>query len=109
MTAPTSLPLYEQELDPAGLAALLTDLELVAEIQAVRVRRAPGRHAEAGALDGDLRASAAALAAGRLDGLQVVYRHQGQLWCDTLMRGARGVRVVRVRLPDEAPGEASRS
>ncbi len=110
-------PLYEGSLDADGVAALLRDIEVCPELVEVRIRaQATTLSSEAphgvaagspGAGSASLAAVAEALTQGRLAAAQLVYRHDGALWVDTLMtRGAQpgGARVVRSRTPeDEAP------
>lgn len=93
------LPLPELQdalLDEATLDRLVADLGLVATDLSVRLK------AGAEVLTGDQAVSLAdgveALRSGTVLGLQVRYRHANQRWCDTLLRTAGGVRLVRIQL-----------
>src|SRR5690606_7555629 len=76
-------PLYESVLDDATLDALFGDVGALGEVL-VTVKGAPTEHAaEAPVTLADARD---ALVAGRVRGVQLRYVHEGQVWCDTLMR-----------------------
>lgn len=92
--------LHAAALDPGTLAALFDDLERAAEAVEVRLKGAAAGHAAAGAVP--LREAERLLVEGRVRGVQVRYRWAGAAWCDTLLRGADGVRLVRMEV-DPAP------
>jgi len=93
--SPDLPPLWTAELDEAGLDALLTDVELGAELLEVRLKRGAAERGEASSLGlADVRS---AFAAGSVLGVQLRYRHDGTVWCDTLVRTPSSVRLVRAR------------
>lgn len=88
---------YQAELDEPTLARLFEDLEGHAEVIEVRAKSA--RQAMAGDGTITLAEARALLAARAVRGIQVRYRHGGELWMDTLMAGPTKVRLVRTRVP----------
>ncbi len=90
-TPPPTLPMYEGVLDDAQVRQLRDDLTTVASVIEVRVRgAAPGRsYSLDEALDQLQRRETPAV--------QVRYRHDDALWCDTLQSVEGGVRLVRLR------------
>jgi len=91
-------PMHEGSLDHDGLAALQRDLEQCAQVIGVRVKGA-GQAIASDARPG-LDEAFEAIRNGGAVGVQIRYRYQGEAWCDTLMRGKDGVRLVRVRAFD---------
>lgn len=87
--------LYEGELDDDAIDALFTDLAGCAEIQHIRTR---GPSAGDGPPE-SLEVVRRQLAAGEVTSVQIAYRFRDEAWCDTLMTGPAGVRLVRVRQP----------
>lgn len=85
---------YEGQLDAQQLIALRDDLDDCAEIVHVQIRgavtRGLGRRVQ-------LSEAFEHVLAGDLHSVQVRYRYQGTLWCDTLLVTGGGVRLVRVR------------
>ncbi len=97
-----SLPaLHEAWLDEEQLLDLFSDLELVATVIEIRTKSSSGAHSNA--ISRSLVGLAAKLWANEVPAVQVVYLYQGQAWLDTLMRNARGVRVVRLRREAAGP------
>jgi hypothetical protein len=95
-TAEPPLPdLHEAVIPWETVDALLLDVTAVAELFEVRVKRGPRSHA--GPAAAELDAARAMLASGEAVAMQLRYRHEGAVWCDTLMRVAEGVRIVRMR------------
>lgn len=98
MTEPSGgilLPeLREAELDGATLDALVGDILREARVLAVLLKGGPTALAEGG--DVTLEAAVGLLREGRVRAVQVRYEHRGQVWTDTLLRGATGVRLVRI-------------
>ncbi len=72
---------------------LLEDVALVAELLEVQVKAGAACYAQGGPMD----LPAARRALGEGAAVQLRYRHEGAAWCDTLLPGAEGVRVVRVQ------------
>ena len=95
------LPLQTGDLDDAELCQLLFDIEHAAELLDVRVKARPGRYAEAGRPA--LAEAAGLLRGGDVLAMQVRYRAQGQVWCDTLLRTPSGFRIVRAPDPTLSP------
>lgn len=94
----SNLPtLQTADLDEEGLDALLVDLAACAEDIEIVVKSAPAARAEGAAPA--LRAALERFRAGELRGVQIRYRFEGRLWCDTLIRTAGGARLVRSPLP----------
>lgn len=76
---------------------LLHDIEAVAHIHEVLVKGAAAGRARGAPVD--LGGARAALLDGSAVGIQIRYRHAGEEWCDTLLRTAGGVRIVRSAVP----------
>ncbi|MGE0710428.1 MAG: hypothetical protein AB7N76_10070 [Planctomycetota bacterium] len=95
-------PVHSGEVDAAGVAALVSDLQACAQ----HLQVIPKAHAAAyAAPEGiGLAEGARELLAGRLRGLQVRYRHVGRDWCDTLLSLGEG-RFRIVRIEANAPGQ----
>lgn len=93
--------LHEAQLDKEQLLDLFSDLELVATVLEVRTKSSSGAHSAV--LKQSLGELANELWANEIAAIQVVYTHQGHTWFDTLMRNARGVRVVRMRKESVGP------
>jgi len=98
------------DLDEEGLDTLLTDLAACAEDIELVVKSGPAARAECAAAS--LQLAIQRFRAGELRGVQIRYRFEGRVWCDTLMRTATGMRLVRsqVLVPDHPVrerGEAS--
>ena len=91
--------LFEGALDHAEAEALFRDLATCAEIQHVRTRGGQAADDAPPTLD-DARTR---LLSGAIKAVQIVYRFQDEGWCDTLMAGPDGVRLVRVR---QEPGDS---
>ncbi len=83
--------LFQGELDDDALDALFADLAACAEIQHIKARGAD----ETTPLD--LESARELLSSGRAKAIQILYRFEGEGWCDTLMAGSDAVRLVRVR------------
>ena len=86
--------MFEKELDEAELDSLFHDLAALVDVEQVRMKR-PG-HDECVTLA----AARAAMKSTPTCTIQVRYRYEQDLWCDTLLRRDDGpVRIVRVRIP----------
>jgi len=107
MSASTlSLPVLQQSsIDPPLLSALFADLEQCAQLRSVVVRTvAHVRGAPPETVT--LPAAHAGLVSGALRSVQIRYVHEGRVWCDTLMAGPAGVRLVRICEEDVAASVA---
>jgi hypothetical protein len=89
--------LYEGDLDDDALDALFMDLAACAEIQNIRTRGA----AAADGPPASLEVARSQLGSGAVTAVQILYRFEGEGWCDTLMVRPEGVRLVRVRAEGE--------
>jgi ferredoxin-type protein NapG len=97
--------LREADLDEAGLRALFGDLAAATQIEDIRSKQAPERRAEASRISAE--EALGWLLEGRVRGVQVRYRYDGQSWCDTILATTRGHRVVRVASPTTPTGIVS--
>lgn len=99
----TDLPeLFQAELDAAELAALFDDLAALAEIIEVRAKDGARAHAREQTLD--LHEARDLVERRAVRGVQIRYRHAGELWMDTLMPGPTKVRLVRMKVPPRGMG-----
>lgn len=106
---PLVLPeLQSQILDEGTLASLVRDVRAVAEGLEVRVKAFAERRIED--VPWELDEALATLRAGKANGVQLRYRHAGELWLDTLMRTPEGIRLVRMQAPSPKgqPGSGER-
>ncbi len=91
---------YEGDLDEAKLSALIDDLPACAQVDEVRVKgRARSYSSESPGLADAIKA----LREGRVRGVQIIYRHNGQGWCDTLVGRGPVTRLVRNQIPESPP------
>ena len=97
--------LREGELDEAGLCALFRDLAEATQIEDIRCKQRSERHADASPVS--VQEALEGLLEGRVRGVQVRYRYEGQRWCDTILATTRGHRVVRLASPEMPSGLAS--
>jgi len=105
-SAPIELPeLREADLDEAGLRALFRDLAAAATIDEIRCKQAREHHADSATISAETALDW--LLEGRVRGVQVRYRYQGEAWCDTVLATADGHRVVRMAAPVSPGGLAS--
>lgn len=90
--------LHQATLDEATLEQLFFDIRHAAELLSVSLKG--GEQARASGLDGadPLEQARELLRQGRVAGAQLRYRHDGRVWCDTLMNSPEGVRLVRIAL-----------
>lgn len=90
--------LHEVELDWDGVNCVLADLDDFAEILEIQLRSSKA----------DAQKTACVVEArdafhrGDAHGLQIVYRFADQTWCDTLLRGNNGARLLRLADPMRA-------
>lgn len=85
-------------LDGETLERLLQDLAACAEVLEVQVKGSAEAHAQGGGLG--LIEAGRLLIEGRARGVQVRYLFEEALWCDTLIAGPAGVRLVRMRMEE---------
>lgn len=89
-----AIVLHEGMLDAERLAELFADLAEYAEITDVLLKGGAVQYAGEQAVT--LAEAHAQLAAGAVRGAQIRYRFDGRAWCDTLLHGPTGLRVVRM-------------
>ncbi len=92
--SPESIVLHQGVLDAPRLAELFADLAEYAEITAILLKGGAAQYA--GEQEVTLAQAHAQLAAGAVRGAQIRYRFEGRAWCDTLLHGPGGLRVVRM-------------
>lgn len=93
---PLELPeLCQGELDAAQLDALFADLRQGAEVSHVQVRGGPG--SPRGDRVVSLEEARQLLREERTPAVQIRYRYDGQLWCDTLLARPGGARLIRTK------------
>lgn len=96
MSEENSLPeILQAEWARDQVMALFADLAAGAEVRHVQLRTA-----DADATTG-LAEAEAAFAAGRAQAIQVRYRFEGELWCDTIMPGDPTTKIIRNRVPGD--------
>ena len=91
--------LTRAELDPQLLDALLDDLTRHTQIMEVTVKGGEFSRAEKAPVS--LQEAIEALRGGRIRGVQVRYRWQGEEWLDTLLANAGQFRIVRLKVPPD--------
>jgi len=84
----------QADLDKTTVQSFLEELEEAGEILAVMAKPGPGKANPEPVSLGD---GSEQLLAGRLRGLQIRYRQDGEEWCDTLIRTANGYRITRMK------------
>lgn len=86
--------LQDTIMDPETVGRLFRDLASLPQLLEIRVKgHATARGVE---VPPSLDEARAAIRAGA--SVQIRYAHQGSLWCDTLMPGTGGVRLVRMKM-----------
>jgi hypothetical protein len=97
----TDVPeLLQGTLSPKEIQDLATDLQSIAELQSVIVKR--GAESRAKPDEVPLQEALDELQAGTVTGVQIRYAFQDRDWCDTLIREGEAIRVIRmdVTAPD---------
>lgn len=89
--------LFHGELDGPLFEALLDDLERFATIESVHLKAGPEEHADETHIT--LEKARMLLVLGTVHGVRIRYRHEGVEWIDTILRGRRALRLVRMRVP----------
>ncbi len=84
------------DLEEAGIDKLFEDLSSAAELLEVVVKA--GATTRCAGTVRSLDAARDALRSEDVRGVQLRYRFDGRVWCDTLMRAGRGARLVRSEL-----------
>lgn len=87
------LPLQASDIDEEMLGQLLFDIEHAAELLGVQVKARPDAYVAPGSPT--LAEAAALLTRGATMAMQLRYRAQGRIWCDTVLRTRSGFRIVR--------------
>ena len=90
-------PVQVAMLEPATLARLFDDLARDAILSSAQIR-APGS-VRGEAAPPSLAEARQRFESGSVQGLQLRYRLGATSWCDTLLRTAEGVRLVRIEQP----------
>lgn len=91
---------YEGELDATQLSSLVDDLAACAQVDEVRIK---GGATSYSSESPSLADAVTALQDGRVRAVQILYRHNGQGWCDTLVGRGTSVRLVRNQIPETPP------
>jgi ferredoxin-type protein NapG len=91
--------LTETTFDEVGLRSLFRDLDALTEVDEIRLKHSARAHA-AGSPP-DLDEALAQVLSGQARGVQIRYRYRGEAWCDTVLPGAGGHRVVRMAEPTQ--------
>ncbi|HRP62006.1 MAG TPA: hypothetical protein PK400_01795 [Phycisphaerales bacterium] len=74
---------------------LFRDLAQCAVVSHITVRASPRQHTPQDGIS--LEQARTMLLSGDVQGVQLRYQFQGEAYCDTLMRAAGGVRLVRMK------------
>lgn len=88
--------LHEGMLDSVALARLFDAVAAQAQVESVTLKG--GQEQYAGPEQVSLDLAHAALASGRVHGVQLRYTWADRAWCDTLLRKPGGVRLVRIEV-----------
>jgi hypothetical protein len=94
-------PVHQASLAWSVVDELFDDLAALAQHVEVRLKLVGRARAEAGTTD--LAGARRALVDGSAIGAQIRYVHAGQPWCDTLVREAEGLRLIRMASPLASP------
>lgn len=94
-------PLQDERIDEATARSLARDVQLLGE--QVEVRAKGEERGRARAAPWTPAQAVEALLGGELRGVQLLYRHEGVDWMDTLLRSPSGLRIVRMRAPGGPP------
>jgi hypothetical protein len=89
--------LQDAHLDAETLEQLARDLASFAQVDEVLLKG--GSMAMTSGKSVALAEALEALRQGRVLGVQIRYRYDGTSWCDTLLRTAHGIRLVRIAQP----------
>lgn len=88
---------HEGFLDAQGLANWKRDLDVCAQVLEVRIKsRGPNSLGDDPSMTLDQ--ALECLSDGAVGALQVRYRFEGDLWCDTILPEESGARVIRTRM-----------
>lgn len=93
--APIFSELTTSTLDPATLATLFSDI--AAHTEVIEIFAKAGAESHAGSTRLTLDTAQSLLLSGKVRGIQLRYRYQGDEWWDTLINTPAGVRIVRVK------------
>jgi Fe-S-cluster-containing hydrogenase component 2 len=92
--------LQDQIVGDEVIGQLFVDLAALGQILEINEKGGARTHSETVGLDLDL--AKERFLAGEVRALQIVYRHQDETWCDTLMRVPTGTRILRMLAPTRA-------
>ena len=87
-------PIQQATLTSTQLDLLVSDITGLTEVLEVRLKGGAEAHSTETAPT--FAEGIQSLREGALVGVQVRYRHSGQEWLDTLIRGPEGIRLVRM-------------
>lgn len=87
--------LFQSNIDEATLQALFTDLEAVATIRMVRLKRSAEVHADPGPVT--LSSALAAFLNRAATGIQISYAYQGANWIDTVGLHDNAILLTRIQ------------
>ncbi len=88
--------LTRARLDEAGIEALFADYRDEARVLSVRLKGAKLAHSED---ESDLMNARDALLSRTARGAQVQYKFADERWCDTILTGPHGWRIIRSQGP----------
>jgi hypothetical protein len=87
--------LFQSRIDEATLKELFTDLQAVATITSVRLKRSAEVHADPGPVT--LNSALAAFHSRTASGIQISYVYQGANWIDTLVLQDEAILLTRIQ------------
>lgn len=96
--------LHDEVIDDEVVAELFRDLGALTRVLEIQEKGAAKGHAER--LEPNLEDARARYVAGEIRALQILYVYEDETWCDTLMRVPEGTRVLRMKAPARATGNA---
>jgi MauM/NapG family ferredoxin protein len=96
--------LHEGLLDILKLRSLIADLTSLTDVIEVRTKGARGARSSSARID--LETAGGLLETGEIGALQINYSYQGEFWCDTILAGPEGFRVLRMATPKRVDSHA---
>jgi MauM/NapG family ferredoxin protein len=106
-SANVAAPLEDSEIELPELQDEIVDDEVIGRLfddlaalgQIIEINEMGGARAHSEGVGLDLEIAKRRFLAGDVRGVQIVYRHQDETWCDTLMRVPSGTRILRMLAP----------
>lgn len=89
-------PLREAYLDEQDLESYCEDIEALAVVFDLQLKRLPEHYVEVDQRELSLEVAMSALKAKAVLGVQLRYLWEGRTWWDTLMWTQRGLRLIRI-------------